>query len=322
MPPAGFPTSRQWPQPGLPQRSVSQHKALLSVLTVIALLTVAIAVVGVVAKLRAPSYVNESYQAPPANLSPPPLPEVNSEEEAEDLLRNNALYRQAIPHPTRCPVRSIDPTEAPAKLATHLNDLVACLMRVWEQPVTAAGYRLPRPPVSVYSKPSSSACGKLPMKNAVYCSADQRIYYATDLPDVLPPKLRTARFMVETVIAHEFGHTVQARTGLLVSGRGLQTRATDKPSANRYSRRLETQADCFAGLFLASIGFSGSMTSQERETVIALSEAIGDDNLSGKPNIDSGHGLGRSRRYWTQMGLASTNATACNTWVAPDHLVR
>lgn len=96
MPPAGFPTSRQWPQPGLPQRSVSQHKALLSVLTVIALLTVAIAVVGVVAKLRAPSYVNESYQAPPANLSPPPLPEVNSEEEAEDLLRNNALYLSLI----------------------------------------------------------------------------------------------------------------------------------------------------------------------------------------------------------------------------------
>ncbi len=292
-------------------------------LAVLGVIVVAVASVTLVTRLRGPAYANDDYQAPPPALKPPPLPEVTSAEQARELVRNNALYAQPVPHPTRCPIQTIDLTTASRQqLDRYLNELMVCLMRVWEPPVTKAGYQMPRPPVVVISEPSKSACGKVSMKNAAYCGADQRIYYATDLPTVLPPALRTGRFVVESVLAHELGHAVQARTGLLVAGKGLGQQASDKATQNQFSRRLETQADCFSGLFIASVSTSAKISAAEQQQLLALAEAIGDDTLSGKAEIDSGHGLSKSRRYWTQMGLASTRVGACNTWVADDHLVR
>ncbi len=268
-------------------------------------------------------YVNESYKPPPPNLNPPPLPDVTTVSQAEDLITNNTFYGQAVPGPTRCQITAIDLTTASTtELETHMNDLVACLMRVWDGPVTAAGYQMPRPPVSVYTTAITTSCGKLPTKNAVYCRANQQIYYAKDLPAVLPASIRQSRFVVEMVVAHEFGHAIQARTGILVSFTGLENMAKTEPEANEMSRRGEMQADCFAGLFLRSVSQSAGMTQAELTNISALARAIGDDTLTGKPTIDAGHGLAQNRQYWTEMGLASTDVKVCNTFTAPSSSVR
>jgi predicted metalloprotease len=87
-------------------------------------------------------------------------------------------------------------------------------------------------------------------------------------------------------------------------------------------RRLETQADCFSGMFIRSVSESMGVQQQDVDGLLQIYVAIGDDELSGQPNIVGNHGLGRSRRYWGQMGLANSEVGKCNTFVAPSNLVR
>ena len=98
----------------------------------------------------------------------------------------------------------------------HLTDeLTACLMRVWAPTLQEAGYEAVRPTVTVYSTPISTPCGDMPMENAAYCMVDQQIYYASDLTDIIPKDLSNVPHTADAVMAHEFGHAIQARTGIL-----------------------------------------------------------------------------------------------------------
>ncbi len=318
-PSAGYPSLQQPPRRG------GAGKLILAAVGIVVLLGFGIAIINALAGggSTAGGYVNETYTPPEPNLNPPPLPKITTYDQANQTVTSNAIYGQTVPQPVKCDVSSIDLTTASQdELETYMTSIVGCLMAVWHDPVAQAGYELPRPPVIVYSKPITSGCGKLETENAVYCGADQKIYYATDLPSILPPDLRKARFVVEMVMAHEFGHAIQARTGILVSFNGLEANASTKAAANEWSRRGEQQADCFAGLFIRAVSKSAGLTQADLDNVAATARAVADDTLSGKSNIDGNHGLADSRQYWTQLGLASTTVKACNTFVAPPEAVR
>lgn len=268
-------------------------------------------------------YVNERYTPPAPDLNPPPLPTVNTVAQAQDTVTKDEIYAQTVPGPVLCKVSPINLTTASsAQLETYMTNLVGCLMAVWNQPVAQAGYELPRPPVIVFTSPITTGCGKLPTENAVYCGADQKIYYSTDLPQILPRDLQNARFVVEMIIAHEFGHAVQARTGILISFNGLESVASTKPEKNAWSRRGEMQADCFSGLFINSVSKSAGLTQQDFTNIEATARAVGDDTITGNPSIDGNHGLAANREHWVALGLTSTKVSVCNTFVAPASSVR
>jgi len=172
------------------------------------LLSMAIVVgvaVPIVSAITTSGYANSSYVPPAPNPQPPSLPKVTNEATAHDTVTASTLYQQSVPNPTRCTVTAIDLSAASeAELQSHMSDVVACLMRVWDVTVSAAGFQMPRPPVVVYSAAISTSCGKLPTLNAAYCGSDQKIYYATDLPQAIPMELRSSRFIVEVIVAHEF----------------------------------------------------------------------------------------------------------------------
>lgn len=268
------------------------------------------------------AYQNEDYQVPPVDRTPPGLPQPETYPEATSLLKANPLYANDVPRPVRCEMRSINMSDASREeLTTHLNDMMGCLMRVWEEPLTKAGFTPVRPSVTVYSGAVTTKCGKLPAANAVYCGADQQVYYAEDLPRVVPRSLRDSRFITESVVAHEFGHAVQARSAILVSELAWEEKS-DKSTALELSRRLEVQADCFAGQFLGSIQTSTRMSDEELDNVTKLFHSIGDDVLTGKANYVGNHGSGASRMLWTNAGLKSSSVGACNTFSAPSSKVR
>jgi predicted metalloprotease len=315
----GYPTGLQ------PQRRRSGGgKVILAVVGVVVLLGLGIMVINALGgSNQASGYVNESYTPPPPDLNPPAVPKVTTVEEAQATVTNDAIYAQTVPGPTLCQVSAIDLTTASeAELQTYMTKIIGCLMTVWNDPVTKAGYELPRPPVIIYSTPITTGCGKADTQNAMYCSADQKVYYATDLPTILPSNLENAKFVVEMIMAHEFGHAIQARTGILIASAGLESRATTKPEANLMSRRLEMQADCLSGEFIRSVSKSAGLTQQDLTNLAATAQAIGDDTLSGKSNIDGNHGLAATRVYWLQLGLASTKVSVCNTYAAPADSVR
>nr|NLI51443.1 hypothetical protein [Propionibacterium sp.] len=347
--PGGWPPGPGYPPPQAPRppRRSSPFSALLRAALMVALVMIAFSVMrallGGISEPPGPGtttpppaggtagsgtagtgtteYENEGYQAPPADFNPPELPVPTTVSQAESWLTDNALYAQSVPSPTRCVMVPLSATATAAELQTELNDLMGCLMQVWEPPLTAAGFELPRPPVTVYSSPVTTACGTMREVNAAYCAGDQRIYYARRLLSALPRQIGATKYAAEDVMAHEFGHAVQARTGILIADKALEQRVSES-EARRMSRRTEQQADCFAGLFVASVAQSKNLTQADLQNLVTMTYYLGDDALSGDPEIDGDHGLGKNRQAWFARGLQTDEIAVCNTWVAPAASVR
>lgn len=266
-------------------------------------------------------YQNEGYQAPPADYDPSELPSPTSYAQAEKWLTDNAVYAQNVPSPTDCTMEPIAAGASKAKLENDLNAMMACLMQVWEPAVVAAGFEMPRPPVTVYSSQVTTACGVMKEVNAAYCAGDQHVYYASSLLQALPSQIGSTKYAAEDVIAHEFGHAVQARTGILISDAALESRAT-KSDATVLARRLEQQADCFAGLYVESVAQSQGLRQSDLQNLVDMTYYLGDDVLSGNPTIQGDHGQGKSRQAWFAKGLSTNRVGVCNTWIVPAAQVR
>ncbi len=269
-------------------------------------------------------YQNEGYDPPSPDLKPPPLPEPKSYKEATQWLEASPFYSQTVPAPVRCEIPVVDPANiSPNELEAHLNKEMACLMKIWAPPVEQAGFKLPRPSVTVYSGSVNTACGKAKSKNAFYCGADQQVYFATDLVRVWPRRYLQYRMIMETVLAHEFGHVIQARTGLMIAGQAwVHKLGPDTAKGLRMSRRLEVQADCFAGQWVQSVAKSNQLTEDDLRRLLTVMDSMGDDNLSGDPSIVGNHGLGKSRAHWFGQGLRDFRVATCNTFTADRKLVR
>lgn len=266
----------------------------------------------------------EQYTPPPPDMDPPKLPVPETYSEATQWLQKNAIYEQNTQIPNNCAfLKPVDAASASvSELQAHIENLTACLVKVWNEPVTAAGFVLPRPPATVYTTPIETACGKLDKVNASYCGGDQRIYYSNQIPRIFPSNLQHTRFLMDLVLAHEFGHAIQARTGISVSEMAWEQKV-GKAEANVYSRRLEQQADCLAGMFTHSVAPSVNLTPQELNALQQIAFNLGDDILSGDPSIDSGHGSGKNRLAWYTKGLqGSTLIGQCNTFIVPASQVR
>jgi len=252
-------------------------------------------------------------QPPDLHPDDPPVPTTYAQ--VHQTLESSPLYSQSL-SPTGCSITAIDLATAPvSQIEDHLNGFVDCLVAAWSPPVTAAGFELPRPSVTVYTTQATSPCGDLPMENASYCSADQQIYYADDLVDAFGSDLSAKRFVAESVLAHEFGHEVQYRTMILVSAAVLESGATTDDQMD-LSRRIEMQADCFAGVFLHSVSGSADLTATDQQNIISLFTDIG-----GTTPYSDDHGTGTNRARWAAQGLASTTPGACVTFTAPADAV-
>lgn len=267
-------------------------------------------------------YQNEDYQVPQVDTNPPEIPIPETYTQATEWLTNNSIYDASIAVPVRCEATPIDLNNAShAELQTHLNELTGCLMRVFGPALEQAGYIAVRPSVTIYTSPVNTKCGKMPTANAAYCSADQQIYYAADLPTIVPPDLRSTNYVVESVIAHEFAHAIQGRTGILISGAAWEQRSDDA-TANSLSRRLEVQADCWAGQFIESVGQSVGVDANGAQQLSELFYSIGDDVLTGDSTYDGNHGQGATRRAWFLEGYGTTLMGSCNSFTVGDAQVR
>jgi predicted metalloprotease len=309
----------QQPQPRNPLRTVLI--ALLAVCLVTGAAIVAVNMLKGGDNQVTGDYQNEGYQPPAADRNPDPVP-VPAKSAFTSTMEDNAFYAQTVPAPVRCEVSELKPTTASVSAKEkHLNALTACLMRVWDTSVQKAGYTLPRPTVTVYTSEVTTKCGKSDDKNAFYCAADQQIYFADDILEILPTDLASNRLALDIILGHEFGHALQGRTGILMAAKYVMY---DLPEhdAYVYQRRLEMQADCLDGIFLNSVGQSLAITTSDREDISQTFYNIGDDVLSGKSTVWGNHGLGRNREAWGDKGLATTSVSACNTFTASDASVR
>ncbi|MGJ3508835.1 neutral zinc metallopeptidase [Enemella sp. A6] len=309
---AGWQHQGAWHRQPEPPKAVREKK-ILGILLGVCLAALA----GFVAVLlfvdREPGYDYDDYEAPPvSDTAPDQLVVAKSEEEAWQILRDNPSYAGVLPDSVNCKITAIEHNGmSPEEIEARLNDLTACLMKVWDRPMTEQGITMFRPSVTVYTADITTGCGTTPgdAPNAFYCSADQMLYYNFILHT--HPRTKSVGdtpWGIEAVMAHEFAHFLQGRTGIMGAfALVLGSDANSEPALNA-SRRSELQADCWAGMWTRANQRAAGVDEAGHLGLAAIFGALGGDT----------HGSAEHRSGWYLKGTHSTSIGTCNTWVVPD----
>ena len=202
---------------------------------------------GMTSEQSAVAYQNDDYQVPPPDRSPPPLPVPQTYDEATALIARNPVYDQMAPLPVRCNSQPINVrTASDDQLKEHFEGLMECLVRFWQPPVTSAGFIIVRPTRHDLRQGDDHEVRQERSERLLLFRRPTGLLLRNQLPDAVPI-VRRDKWAADVVMAHEFGHAFQARTGILISSLALGANANDKSVQLQFSRRLETQADCFSG---------------------------------------------------------------------------
>ena len=109
---------------------------------------------------------------------------------------------------------------------------------------------------------------------------------------------------------------------VIATGRLKQRSYETKSRGERYLliRRLELQAQCFEGIFLAVTARSIGLSSNDRYQLRVWHAFTGDEDppTSRKPD----HGSSTAQIRWLNRGLNSADFGRCNTWTAKKKSVK
>jgi predicted metalloprotease len=181
---------------------------------------------------------------------------------------------------------------------------------------------LPEPKVSYDWIPSgqtaASACGDedgtLGDSAAAYCAGDDTIYisqkFATDvyggaLDHALPGSSQgygrtVGDFAVAYMVAHEYGHQVQAELGLFQKyGQQLPAMA------------FELQADCYAGTWAKSVQQENRLEDGDVQEALDAALAVGDFQTDNP----SHHGTPEQREEAWNSGFEAGDPSACDQYL-------
>ena len=202
------------PQPP-PRRRSPLRLLLLGLIGLVVLALAGLVVANLVAGTSNVAYQNDDYEVPPPDKNPPPIP-LPADLRGGGGLVGRRTRSTTSPCRSRCaataqPINVADGRRRPAEDALRGPDGVP------GPGLAAPGDRgrtspIVRPTVTIYGREINTKCGKSGV-NAFYCSADQQIYFSNQLPRAVPIVAQD-KWAADVVMAHEFGHAIQGRTGL------------------------------------------------------------------------------------------------------------
>lgn len=192
--------------------------------------------------------------------------------------------------------------------------------KTWRSSFEGGGQRYEDAKLVIYDDAVSTAgCGNA--SSAVgpfYCPADSRVYLDLTFYEDMERKLGGGGdFAWAYVIAHEMGHHIQNVLG--TNDRVARLEQEDPGDANELSVRVELQADCYAGVWAATVFAQGDLEEGDLDEAFDTAEAIGDDRLQEQAgqsvNPDSfTHGSSEQRREWFERGYSSGDPSDCDTF--------
>jgi hypothetical protein len=196
-----------------------------------------------------------------------------------------------------------------------------CLDRAWARQVRAAGFQFRQPRVVTWAGYVDSPCGSSTGREPpFYCGANETIYMnlSEDIGNYnrYPERYNKvwARMWTTHQFAHEYGHHIQALTGILRADVAMQYDAPTRSAALEINRRKELQASCFSDVFIganrSSYPVRGESLEQWQWLIWHVSD-YGDD-----------HGDAVNHKYWALRGWNGRSPGLCNTYVAVSSLVR
>ena len=194
---------------------------------------------------------------------------------------------------------------------------LSSLNRTWQPIFARSNIPFTPPKLVFYSQLGQSGCGAAQSAmGPFYCPSDNGIYIDTDFYREMEQKLGAGGdFARVYVMAHEYGHHIQALTGIADQVRSLQQQ--DPSRANRLQIRMELQADCYAGVWAAKN--RDRIEPGDVEEGLNAAHSIGDDALmraAGRRPMEEAftHGSSAQRMEWLRKGLETGNEDACDTF--------
>ncbi|HEX6750197.1 MAG TPA: neutral zinc metallopeptidase [Longimicrobium sp.] len=216
---------------------------------------------------------------------------------------------------------------APAQQNDAQSQWVSKVLRstelTWGDIFQKMGRQYQEPRLVLFSNAYPSACGMgQAAMGPFYCPRDEKVYIDLSFYREMEERLHApGEFARAYVIAHEVGHHVQNLLGISAQVQQAEQQAGSRAEANRYSVRLELQADCFAGVWANQARQRGELVLEpgDVETALNAASAIGDDKLQqeaqGRVVPESfTHGTSAQRVEWFTRGLRSGDPQQCDTF--------
>lgn len=265
------------------------------------------------APTTAPGTQKTTTQTPTPEPTGPTATVVPLAEETRTVVQN-PLYKVGRIPPSRCKEPSARPTSL-AKVKVYYTQFLGCLNKAWAPVMKEAGFRFWAPQLQVYlGKPANQICNLT--STAVYCDGVIYMNADYDLKNQRSFDPLWTRTTMAFLIAHEYGHHVQAMTGILEASHTREDRITGGDAHLVESRRRELQASCLSGVYLGAdkryFPARGAWLQKWLWTV---------RNRGDEWNPQRTHGNKNNHSRWSRAGFDSANPASCNTFTAKPGVV-
>ncbi len=197
---------------------------------------------------------------------------------------------------------------------------------VWGKIFGDVGKTYTDPTLVLYRGSTTSACGTASSSTGpFYCPQDHNVYidlsFAQQLQDQFGAK---GDFAMAYVVAHEVGHHVQYLLGITQKMQQLQQQLSET-DYDKYSVRLELQADFYAGIWAHyDQKMKNVINAEDISEALSAANAVGDDRLQkefqGTVNPDTfTHGTSAERMYWFKKGYDTGDMSQGDTFAAGSY---
>ncbi|OZM82311.1 neutral zinc metallopeptidase [Pseudonocardia sp. MH-G8] len=216
--------------------------------------------------------------------------------------------------------------DANSELDCEVVAVVNSLDGYWSDALARSGVTYQPPRTNFFSGSVRTGCGSA--SSAVgpfYCPGDNEIYIDLSFYQELESRFgaQGGPFARAYVMAHEFGHHIQALLGTNSRVRPGETGPTSG------SVRLELQADCYAGVWAAHAESTPTesgeplitgITQDDIAAALDTAARIGDDYIQselGGGQVDESqfsHGSSDQRERWFTTGYETGDPAQCDTF--------
>ena len=216
---------------------------------------------------------------------------------------------------------TVEQKAAEDKQAAFVKVVLADTEDVWSKIFGEMGRTYTEPTLVLFRNSTTSACGNASAATGpFYCPVDDDLYIDLSFAQQLKEQFgATGDFAMAYVVAHEVGHHVQDLLGVTDKMQQLQQQVSET-EYNKYSVRLELQADFYAGLWAHyDDKMKNVIDESDINEALSAANAIGDDRLQqeyqGTITPDSfTHGTSEQRMYWFKKGYETGDIKQGNTF--------
>jgi predicted metalloprotease len=210
------------------------------------------------------------------------------------------------------------------ELAEFVSVVLADTEDVWEQVLAEEGIEYRQPTLVLFSGSVQSACGTAGSSTGpFYCPADEKLYIDLSFYNELRDRFKApGDFAMAYVVAHEVGHHIQKITGVSEQVQALRSKLSQE-EYNKYSVRLELQADYLAGVWAHHAEGMNLLEEGDLEEALNAATAIGDDRIQKQAQgyvvpESFTHGTSEQRKRWLYKGFKTGNLSQWDTFNAKD----